>query len=157
MIEPIALIFKLNNGLIRRSLDGLSDEDVWRQPSGSGNPIGWLLGHLTETRGHLLAELGASFDPGWGGLFGRGSMLRPLADYPSRATIEVAWQATQGRMRDAFATLDAERLAGPPSRHAFPGVTTLADEIAGFAFHETYHVGQIGFIRKQLGHSSIAG
>ena len=157
MIESLALIFKLNNGLIARSLDGLSDEDVWQRPAGSGNPIGWLVGHLTETRGHLLKEIGAPFDPGWGGLFSRGSALGGPADYPSRAAIETAWKATHNRMREAFAALTPERLAGPPSRHVFQGVKTLADEIAGFAFHESYHVGQIGYIRKQLGHSSIAG
>lgn len=157
MIEPLALIFKLNNTLIARSLDGLSDEDVWRQPAGSGNPIGWLVGHLTETRGHLLAEIGERFDPGWGGLFPRGSARREPADYPPRAAIEAAWKATHEQMREAFAALAQERLVGPPSRHVFPGVKTLADEIAGFAFHESYHVGQIGYIRKQLGHSSIAG
>jgi uncharacterized damage-inducible protein DinB len=157
MIEPIALIFKLNNGLIARSLDGLSDEDVWRQPSGSGNPIAWLLGHLTETRGHLLAEIGTRFDPGWGGIFARGSALGAVSDYPTRTAIEAAWKATHAQMREAFATIADERLAAPPSRHAFPGVNTVADELAGFAFHESYHVGQIGYIRKQLGHSSIAG
>jgi uncharacterized damage-inducible protein DinB len=157
MIEPLALIFKLNNGLITRSLDGLSDEDVWRQPTGAGNPIAWLLGHLTETRAHLLTELGARFDPGWDGVFARGSVLRERVDYPTREAIEMAWKATHSPMRDCFASIDQERLAGSPSRHAFPGVKTLADEIAGFAFHESYHVGQIGYIRRQLGHSGIAG
>src|SRR5206468_7941459 len=139
------LIFKLNNGLIKRSLDGLSDDEVWRQLSDSANPIGWLLGHLTETRAGLLAELDVAFDPGWGAIFRRGSPLQDRAGYPSRETIQRAWQATHQLMRDAFATVTADKLAAPPTRHAFPGVATLVDEIAGFAFHESYHVGQIGF------------
>ncbi len=59
-------------------------------------------------------------------------------------------------MRAAFATLTAERLAAP-APVSFAGAKTIADLLAFFAFHEAYHLGQVGFIRKQLGHSSLAG
>src|SRR5262245_43596924 len=157
MLQPLALIFKLNNNLIARSLEGLSDEDVWRQPSGSGNPIGWILGHLTETRAGMLTEMGTAFDCGWSRAFQRGSMLQDRSGYPARAAIEAAWKATHGAMRDAFANVAADQLTRPVSRRPVPGVETLADLIAFCGFHESYHVGQVGFIRKQLGHTSIAG
>ena len=157
MLEPLALIFKLNNNLIARSLDGLSDEDVWRQPSGSGNPIGWIVGHLTETRAGVLSEMGMSFDCGWSRVFQRGSALQNRTGYPARTAIESAWKATHAAMRDAFAHVTNERLVGPVSRRPVPGVEHLIDLIAFCGFHESYHVGQVGFIRKQLGHSSIAG
>jgi len=155
MVETVAFIFKFNQDLIRRSLDGLSDAEVWAQV-GSGNPIAWVLGHLTETRGAILRELGVPFGPGWGGMFKRGSVRQDRTAYPSRAEIEGQWQATRHAMRDAFATLTAERLAQPATRE-FPGVVTYAHQLGFYAAHESYHVGQIGFIRKQLGHSSVAG
>src|SRR6266545_1354400 len=139
MSEPVAFIFKFNNGLISRSMDGLSDQEVWAQLAGVGNPIGWVLGHLTETRGGILRELGVPFDPGWGGKFKRGSMRQEPGAYPSRHEIEAQWQATHHAMRD------------------IPGAVTFGDQLGFYAMHESYHVGQIGFIRKQLGHSSIAG
>jgi uncharacterized damage-inducible protein DinB len=157
MLQPLALIFKLNNNLIARSLDGLSDEDVWRQPSGSGNPIGWILGHLTETRAGLLSDMGMPFDCGWSRAFQRGSALQDRAGYPARAAIEAAWKATHPAMRDAFGTISDDRLVAPASRRPVPGIESLAALIAFCGFHESYHVGQIGLIRKQLGHSSIAG
>jgi uncharacterized damage-inducible protein DinB len=157
MLEPLALIFKLNNNLIARSLDGLSDEEVWTQPSGSGNPIAWLVGHLTETRAGMLSEMGMPFNYGWTRVFQRGSALQDRSGYPTREAIETAWTATHAAMRDAFASVAPERLAGPVTRLPVPGVETLTDLIAFCGFHEAYHVGQIGFIRKQLGHSSIAG
>jgi uncharacterized damage-inducible protein DinB len=157
MRQSLALIFKLNNNLIARSLDGLTDEDVWRQPAGSGNPIGWILGHLTETRAGLLSDMGAPFDCGWSRAFQRGAALQDRTGYPARAAIEAAWKATHAAMRDAFANVTDDRLATPVARRPVPGVESLADLIAFCGFHESYHVGQIGFIRKQLGHSSIAG
>lgn len=51
---PVVLIFKLNNGMVARTLEGLSDDDVWRQPGKGGNPIAWLLGHMANTRAHLV-------------------------------------------------------------------------------------------------------
>jgi uncharacterized damage-inducible protein DinB len=157
MLEPLALIFKLNNNLIARSLEGLSDEEAWAQPTGSGNPIAWLLGHLTEARAGMLTEMGMPFTYGWTRVFQRGSALQDRSGYPTRAAIETAWTATHAAMRDAFASVAAERLAGPVTRRPVPGVENLTDLIAFCGFHESYHVGQIGFIRKQLGHSSIAG
>jgi uncharacterized damage-inducible protein DinB len=157
MLEPLALIFKLNNNLVARSLDGLSDEELWAQPSGLGNPIAWILGHLTEMRAGMLAEMGAPFDYGWTRTFQRGSVLQGRVDYPTREAIEASWKATKDAMRDAFATVEPARLAQAVTRRPVPAVETLTDFIAFCGFHESYHVGQIGFIRKQLGHSSIAG
>src|SRR5262245_22667471 len=151
MMQALALIFKLNNNLIARSLEGLSDEEMWHQLSGSGNPIAWLVGHLTETRSGLLSELGTPFDCGWSRAFQRGSMVTDRAAYPGREVIEAGWNATHAAMRDAFAGLTRERLSAPVARRPVPGVETLADLIAFCGFHESYHVGQIGFIRKQLG------
>jgi hypothetical protein len=156
MVQQLALIFKLNNNLIARSLDGLSDEDVWRQV-GSGNPIAWIVAHLAETRAGLLTEMGSPFDCGWSRMFQRGSMLQDRAGYPSRQDIERAWKGTHAAMREAFMALSAKRLEAATSRRPVPGVESLGDFIAFCGFHEAYHVGQIGFIRKQLGFASIAG
>ena len=157
MVEPVAFVFKFNNGLIKASLNGLSDDDVWAQLAGRGNPIGWVLGHLTETRGGILRELGVAFDPGWGGRFKRGSLCHDRTAYPSRSEIESMWQATHHPMREAFASITPDKLASPATREIVPGVRTFGDQLGFFAAHESYHVGQIAFIRKQLGHSSVAG
>jgi uncharacterized damage-inducible protein DinB len=59
-------------------------------------------------------------------------------------------------MRDAFAMLTADRLAAD-APVSFAGARTLAELLAFFAFHEAYHLGQVGYIRRHLGHSSLAG
>jgi hypothetical protein len=156
-IDSVGLIFKLNNGLVTRSLDGLPDEHVWRQPDGGGNPIGWILGHATASRATLLGRLGHPFDLAWAARFSRGSGLEPEAAYPARAAIEAAWNETHGRLRDAFAALTEARLGEPPQGPPLPGVKSLADQVAFYAFHESYHVGQIAYVRKLLGHSAVAG
>ena len=155
-IEPIALIFKLNNEMVVRSLAGLNDEECWRRPDAAGNPILWLVGHATISRAHLLAKLGHTYDHGLGTLFDRGARPKEPADYPSRAAIESAWQETRGRMRDAFAVLTDEWLAAAPSGRPLPGVANNTGLIAFLAFHESYHVGQMGYLRRLLGHPGVA-
>lgn len=156
MLEHITLIFKLNNGLVSRALEGLSDDDVWQTPPGGGNPIGWMLGHITETRLGLLGTLGRPLDSGWSRMFSRGAVRADRSACPARAAIEAKWKETHAAMRDAFAAQTPDRLASP-ARLPLPGATTMAEQIAFFAFHESYHVGQIGYVRKQNGHSAIAG
>jgi hypothetical protein len=156
-IVPVSLIFKLNNDLAGRSFEGVPDDDSWRRPGGTGNPLSWLLGHATISRASLLAKLGHKYEPGLGELFNRGSKFDPAASYTERAAIEAAWKDTRGRMRDAFGTLTDAMLSAAPSGVSFPGVTNNAGLIAFYAFHESYHVGQMGYVRRMLGLGAIAG
>jgi uncharacterized damage-inducible protein DinB len=157
MVEQVALIYKLNNGVVSRTLDGLSDDEVWQSPPGGGNPIGWILGHVAEYRVGLLGLLGCPLHTEWSArLFGRGSVRGDRRAYPSRAAIESTWNATHRAMRDAFAAVTSEQLSAPATIE-LPGVRTLAEQIAFGAFHESYHVGQMGYVRRQLGHTAVVG
>jgi uncharacterized damage-inducible protein DinB len=156
-LDGLALIFKLNNGMVDRVLDRLPDDDFWRSAGEGGNPIGWLLGHLTETRLGLLRELGDNAPSGWGTRFARGSERLDRSAYPSRDALEAAWKGTRKRMRDAFAGLTPAQLATASAGPPLPGAETVAQRLAFFAFHESYHVGQMAFVRRRLGHSPVAG
>jgi uncharacterized damage-inducible protein DinB len=155
--EQIALIFKLNNGLVTRVLEGLDDDDVWRRPGDAGNPIGWLVGHVTIVRSSLLAELGAPFDHGLGSVFSRGEAIKDRSSYPPRTAIEAAWHDTHARMRDAFAAITDAWLAEPSRGKPLPGAKTMADRLSFLAFHESYHVGQMAYVRRLIGRSGVAG
>jgi uncharacterized damage-inducible protein DinB len=157
MLEPISLIFQVNHGVVSRTLEGLSDEEVWQSPPGGGNPIGWILGHVAGYRTVMLRLLGSPLPPQWEPrLFARGAVRGDRASYPTRAAIESAWQATHAAMREAFAAATAAQLSAPAPTE-LPGVRTVADQLAFGAFHESYHVGQMGYVRRQLGHSAVVG
>ena len=66
------------------------------------------------------------------------------------------WRGTSARMREAFSRLTPERLAQPPTKQGLPGVTDLTSLISFYAFHESYHVGQLGYARRLLGQAGIA-
>ncbi len=158
MLEDVTLIYKLNNGFVRAALDGLPAEDFWRRPSDGGNPIGWMLGHITGARTALLTRMGQPMKPEWGNIFSRGMALGPVEGYPSRERLEDTWKETHHRMRDAFAAATDALLAEKFGRKIGPFEDPTVKELTAFlAFHEAYHVGQMGYVRRLFGHAGVAG
>lgn len=158
MVESAALIFKINNDLVVNSLEDISDADLWRRPSDTGSPLGWLVGHITESRSSLLTRLGLPLEIGWPRIFERGSQVQGADVYPGRSMVMSAWRASRRTMRDAFAALTPERLVEPFGR-SLPGLQNpnIAELIAFIAFHESYHVGQMGYVRRLFGYKSLVG
>jgi hypothetical protein len=153
---PIAMIFATNDHLALRALDGLTHEQLWEAPTERNNAMLWVAGHIVQTRAQLLALLGEPFDTGWGALFNRGATIGDANAYPPRGEIERVMRDVSKRLQSKLAALDDEQLAQPPSMD-LPGARTVADQVAGFAFHDSYHIGQMGYIRKALGYPALAG
>ena len=154
---PIAKIFKVNDDLMSRALDGLSTSELGHRPTDKNNPMLWLAGHVAETRALLLRTLGERFHTTWGELFGRGATLQEQGKYPR---VEEIKRVADEINRKLYATLEGlgdGQLAEPAKGIDVPGAKTLADQIALFAMHDSYHVGQMAYIRKGLGYPRIVG
>jgi hypothetical protein len=153
---PIAKIFAINDDLALRALDGLTYQQLWEAPTQRNNPMLWVAGHVVQTRAQLLGLLGEPFDTGWGEQFNRGATIGNADRYPSREVIEGVMRDVSQRLHEKLAALDDAQLAQPPSMN-LPGAKTVADQVALFAFHDSYHVGQMAYIRKALGYPALAG
>ena len=153
---PLAMIFANNDGLISKAIAGLTEEELWHRASDQTNPIFWMLGHVVHTRGALLRIVGEDYRTGWGDIFQRGASLRERTAYPAFAEIERVRADIGRRIPERLALLTDDQLA-QPSNGRFPGAKTFADQIAFLALHDSYHVGQMAFVRKLLGHAGIAG
>ena len=105
----------------------------------------------------MLHSLGETFDTGWGKKFARGAALVDRSQYPEVEDIQRVHHDVTARLKEKMSALTDAELAGPPTAPELPGVKTLADQLAFFAFHESYHVGQMAYVRKGLGHSRVAG
>lgn len=119
----------------------------------------WIAGHLVQTRAMLLRILGEPVDTGWGNMFDRGAdaARRDQSDrYPSRDEIVRVMRALIPRLRTRLTMLDDASLARPATMQV-PGTKTAADELAFFALHDSYHTGQLAYLRKALGYPGLAG
>jgi hypothetical protein len=156
---PIATIFAINDGFVLPALKGLTHEELWKAPTDRNNAVIWIAGHVVQTRAMILQLLGEPVDTGWGKLFDRGAQAPNVADadrYPSHSEIERVMGEITPRLHAKLASLDDTFLAGP-ARIQVPGTKTMADELAFFALHESYHVGQLAYVRKGLGYPGLAG
>jgi uncharacterized protein YndB with AHSA1/START domain/uncharacterized damage-inducible protein DinB len=156
-VTPLAFIFTLNDSLTSRSFDKVAEEDLWRRPTGRSNPMLWILGHMVSTRVQILKMLGESFDTGWGEVFGRGASVAGADAYPTRDAIHAMSRDVNSRLYAKLGALTDTDLAKSATRQPTPAVQTIADQIAFMAMHDTYHVGQLAYARKALGHAGVAG
>jgi uncharacterized damage-inducible protein DinB len=154
---PLAMIFAINNDLMSRALEGLAPHELWHRPTENNNPILWVAGHAVQTRTSVLRMLGEPFDTGWGDVFSRGSALHEQAAYPSREQIQEVAREVNRRLAARLAALDESQLSKPAGGPARPGAKTVADQIGFFALHDSYHVGQLAYIRKGLGYPALVG
>lgn len=152
---PIAMIFSFSDALVFQSLEGLSHEELWRPLTPANNPLLWVAGHIVQTRAMVLQMLGEPAETGWGPLFDRGAKIGNPKDYPSGAEVARVMREISLRLHTALAALQEEQLNRPASL-PIPGLKTLTDELAFFALHDAYHVGQLAYVRKGLGYPGIA-
>ena len=146
-----------STNLFRSALVGVDREHFLRRPGPASNPMVWVAGHLTQFRYRLGAILGLRREVPWGALFTTGSAIGDLATYPEREEIERHWVDVSGDLLARFAAVNAAELNAPPPPRIASTDGTMAGAIALFAFHEAYHVGQLGYLRRFLGYPSLVG
>jgi len=143
VFAPIVGIFRINDDLLPKVLTGLSPEQVWHRLTDKTNPALWIVGHLAQTRADILALTGNPFDTGWADLFARGSSVGNPEKYPSIEEIQRVLSQINQKFYATLESLREDQLS--------------ADKLAGFALHDSYHLGQLAYIRKELGYSAIVG
>ena len=151
--------FTMSHWAAMKAIDGIEHDESLRLPEEGGNCMNWVLGHLTTTRGEILKMLGA--EPIWQDEslrhYKRGA--ERLTDSAKAIDFDKISSDFAGSQEPLLAALDAQTADQLAVRIGFSFVDrdddTLEQALAGFAFHEAYHVGQIGILRRFLGHSGI--
>jgi hypothetical protein len=137
--------------------------DWFRQPPGGVSHIAWQVGHLTfaEYRLALWRLRGQQpedrnlFSEEFVKLFGPDSVPDPdPAKYPAQPEIRTAFDRVHGHVLQELRALK-EAEADQPVVHDHPMAKTKLAALFWCAHHETLHAGQIGLLRRQLGHPPL--
>jgi uncharacterized protein YndB with AHSA1/START domain/uncharacterized damage-inducible protein DinB len=155
-VAPVAFILAGNDALADRTFAGVAPDDLWKRPTPNTNGMLWIFGHMAAVRARMLAALGEDFDPGLD-LFGRGATLQDTSAYPSREKINEASREVNRRLFARLATLTDADLSRPAQGPHPNSVQTVGEQIAFFALHDSYHVGQLAYVRKALGLPGVVG
>jgi uncharacterized damage-inducible protein DinB len=141
--------------LVKANASGISHDASLRHPEPAGNSLNWVLGHLVATRSDLLNALGA--DPVWGpeerkAYERHGPPLRDASKARPLAEIWTAYDLSQQRLRTAIAALTPEQLAAKAAFSPAKNPNETVGSLLGvFAFHDAYHTGQTGVLRRVAG------
>ena len=154
-VRSLADQFYVTTNFFIKALGGMERDALLTRPGARSNPPIWIAGHLTQNRARLVNLLAGSREIPWPGLFETGSKVGDLTAYPDAEKIVTLWKSLSAELTERLESISGETLAGStPPRTASPD-GTLRGAISLFAFHEGYHIGQLGFLRKWLGYSPL--
>ena len=154
-IEILTRQTRATHGVLRRNVDGFTQQDSLNQPQPGGNCLNWVLGHLLNVYDLVLPALGQEPVLGQSKLqrYKRGSAaLHEAGEALPLADLLAAWDEAARRVETGLATLTAERMDEPapfsPSNNPKETVRSLLSTVA---FHQAYHAGQTGLLRRIAG------
>lgn len=154
-LQVVLLQMRETTSAYPRALAGIGNDALLTRPGPRSNPMLWVAGHLVQARTRLLGACGPPRTLPWADLFATGSVIGDLTRYPGIGELVAVWRSASDELTKRIAALPDQRLDEPAPRWLTGGDGTMLDALAYAAFHEAYHVGQMGYLRKWLGLDGI--
>lgn len=141
--------FGMTDFLIPLVLSDLSDEDArTRSRDGAGPSITWIVGHLLHYRFVVMSMLGHERVDPHGDTFTRAAT--DGSAYPAIADFQEQWDVLASDFQ-AVLTSKSEDDWNARSTGAHDE-KSMRDQVSFFAWHEGYHMGVLGALRKDMGY-----
>lgn len=155
-LDGLVAMVTFNEQALSGAVKDFQDEDWLHRPGGANHAL-WVVGHIAVYRREWLRKLKVNEDPlDWEEKFKMGSKPGATTDDPSPRTLIDDIALTGQSLHRHLPTLLPEQLAEP---HGLP-FPKFAPTLAGFCqfmlWHESYHVGQVGLIRRVRGMKGLA-
>jgi uncharacterized damage-inducible protein DinB len=149
--QMIAHQFDLVYRMISDNVAGMTAEQSLAQPSPGGNCANWILGHLTNVQNAVMRLVGE--EPVW-----ESNQLSNAGWEPITGRAQaIAWETLRDRTLNsrerclaAISNLSDEKMADEVP-HPFGGTTSRGQLLSTLAFHQAYHAGQLGIVRRIAG------
>ncbi len=139
-----------SNVVINRNLEGINQQESLVHPQSEGQTFNWILGHMVKTRNEILELIGKK------SLYPKSKfeVYTPKGFSEAKALdveeLKTAFNALQGELEDGIKSLSHEKLNEPatlrPDRK-----DTVGSILATIFWHEAYHAGQLGTMRRVIG------
>jgi uncharacterized damage-inducible protein DinB len=158
-VHPLLIQIGFNHAAFHLNVDGISHAESLTSPGASGNCLNWVVGHIVAARQRWLATvLGGkpTIDITRLPVYARGAQR--LVDGAGAVRLEelvAAYDAAQAPLLAGMAALTPERMGekAPFSPGNDPR-ETIGSLVAKLTYHEGYHTGQTGILRRMLGHAA---
>lgn len=156
LVRPLVAHYGLSQGVMTTAVKDLSDADAKeRTRSGAGPSVAWTIGHLCHWKIQMLGLLGRAKDDPFAASFDKAAATDGR-DYPSLVSLMESWHALSVELIGALASASAAQVEAPMPGAGPHDEKKIFDTLLFFAWHEAYHLGAIGAIRKDLGRKAIS-
>jgi hypothetical protein len=158
-LDALKVQFGYTHFAIKANTEGLNHEESCYPPSPAGNCMNWVVGHILTGRNSLLKILRQ--EPIWSEgqvkRYQRGSgAIQDPGDAVAFDKLLEDLETSQARLMSALETFDLKRLGEPASISPTSNKKeTIGSLLAALAFHEAYHSGQTGLIRRLIGKEGV--
>jgi len=154
--DALKKLFGISHQVLKKNLNDVTHEESLLQPEADGNCLNWVVGHILSTRNSALQMLNQP--PFWNqeeaALYKRGS--EPIID-GSRALnfkkMTTDLDRSQELLMACLSEISETQLNRPCPDPSIG--ETIEEALFIMQFHETYHTGQTGLLRRLVGREGV--
>ncbi len=154
-VEVLRHQARITHQVVRLNTAGVTQEESMVQPRPAGNCLNWVVGHLVAIYDQALPLLGQEPVMAAGAMerYQRGSPpLRDPADAMPLEELLAAWDEASRRADAGLAGLTAGVMERPaPFSPGGDPDETVRSLVSTMIFHQAYHAGQTGVLRRIAG------
>lgn len=159
VVKKFAEQFEAMVEWVNGNIDPLTDDELKLEIAPGKNHGVWILGHLiaSDDDFSVFMEKGDLLYPEYYELFGQGSKLLSVENYPSVQLLRKQWKSVVEKNRKIYADLTDEELNEPHGRMQSPPekdfFKTKQRIIYFWQLHQMYHAGQLSILMSIAGKS----
>jgi len=155
-LEPLTAVLAVNTLLFLNCLDGVTDEDALRRVDGRTNSLGFIAAHLVGARAYAAGAVGGDGTDPFAELLGSVKSIDEVERLPALDEIRAAWARVTRQLEAALDGISPEALDAE-AKYQFPiEDPSVLGMVAFLAQHDSYHIGQLAFLRKHLGYGAMS-
>jgi uncharacterized damage-inducible protein DinB len=154
ILDAVRLQAGMTREVVRMNLADISHPDSLVHPHPAGNCINWVLGHLLNVYNAALPLLGQTRVAPEETLaqYARGSEPLSDADALPFERLTQLWNEAVERFDHGLQALSEDRLSEPaPFSPTDNPNETVGSLVMTVLFHQAYHTGQLGVLRRLVG------
>lgn len=148
VLHHSSLIFNLNERLFINSLAGVTEEQAKERISEHNNSLIWIATHTVWARYNAAGLMGKPADNPYKGMFENFKAYDISMVLPTLETVKAEWEKASAILKEALASVSEAQLASDAPFKNPAGDFTIGGTIAFLAQHESYDIGQMGFLKK---------
>jgi uncharacterized damage-inducible protein DinB len=156
LIDTQLASLNLNTRLFLNCLDGLSEDQARVRIEGVSNNVSFIAAHVIDARHFLARTLGSEAASPFGEELAAARSIEDVKDAPTLAALRHAWADVTHDLIGRVAEVTEADLEKKAEQEFPTEDDSLIGEIAFLLHHESYHIGQLALLRKQLGHPAMS-